>query len=100
MGWSDLQTRQQAAVFAALGHDATWEGIDDPVRVVIRDEDRVLGQTIADAVIVRVRQAEVEAPADEDIVVLDDGRRYQLIAPPLLDRKLVWQCEAQPLAPA
>lgn len=100
MGWSDLQTRQQAAVFAALGHDATWQGITGTVRVIIRDEDQIIGQTIADAVIVRVRKSEVALPGDEDTVELDDGRQYRLIASPLLDRKLVWQCEASPIPAA
>ena len=103
MGGADLQARQQAAVYAALGHDADWvQGAKAPVpvRVIVRDEDRVVGMTVADAVQLRVRQSELANPAKRDTVELADGRRFEVIARPLLDRKRNWVCEAQPIAAA
>ncbi len=100
MSWVELQARQQAAVYAALGFDADWkQGESDPVpvRVILRDEDRVIGMTVDDAVQLRVRESELAVPADRDVVELADGRRFELIARPLLDRKRNWRCEAKPV---
>ena len=100
MSWARLQARQQAAVFAALGHDAQWEGVGGTVRVLLRDEDALLGQTVVDAVQIRVRRSEVEAPRSGQLVTVaganGDERRFELIGTPLLDRKATWRCEAAP----
>jgi len=100
MGWADLQARQQAAVYAALGHDADWvQGAKAPVpvRVIVRDEDRVVGMTVEDVVQLRVRESDFAAPAKRDTVELEDGRRYEVIGRPLLDQKRNWRCEAKPI---
>lgn len=94
MGWSEKQTRLQAAVFASLGLDATWNGV--AVRVIVRDQDEAFGRTVVDSVTLRVRQTEVPTPATGDTVEIDDGRTFEVIGEPLLDRKLNWVCEAAP----
>ena len=96
MGWSDRLTRQQAAVYAALGEDAQWEGLTDPVRVILRDEDAIIGIAVDDQTFLRVRQSEVADPAKGQVVELGDGRRFRLTAAPLLDRKRSWRCQMSP----
>jgi len=100
VSWADLQARQQAAVYAALGEDADWtrgENPAVPVRVILRDEDRVVGLSVDNAVLLRVRESELADPAKHDTVELADGRSFELIARPLLDRKRNWVCEAKPI---
>lgn len=98
MGWSERQDRLQNAVYASLGLDATWTGADEPVRVILRDQDSVMGMAVVDVVTVRVRQREVANPAQGDQVeITQDGRRFEIVGSPLLDRKRNWQCEAAPL---
>lgn len=98
MGWSERQERLQAAVYSSLGLDATWEGLAEPVRVILRDQDAVLGMAVVDQVTIRVRRAEVAAPMTGDTVeIVEDRRRFEIIGKPLLDRKMNWQCEAAPL---
>lgn len=96
MGWSEKQAQLQAAVFASLGLDATWNGSAEPVRVIVRDQDEVFGRTVVDSVTLRVRQSEVSTPATGDTVEIEDGRTFEVIGEPLLDRKLNWVCEAAP----
>ena len=98
MGWPELQARQQAAVFAALGEDAHWNGDAEPVRVVLRDQDSLIGMTVVDAISLHVRQVDVDQPEEGDTIELAaDGRRFGVIGTPLLDRKRNWRCEAAPL---
>lgn len=99
MSWVVRQQRAQAAVFATLGIGADWFAGGNapavPVRIILRDEDNVLGMTVADQIIIRVRQLDVADPMDNDIVQLEDERRYRLFGTQLLDRKKVWHCEAK-----
>ncbi len=97
MSWASLLARQQAAVYAALGEDAQWEGVADPVRVIQRDEDTLIGVAVDDRCFLRVRQSEVPAPAQGQLVELADGRRFTLTGTPMLDRKRQWRCEAVPV---
>ncbi|MEL7783757.1 hypothetical protein AAG607_12095 [Citromicrobium bathyomarinum] len=96
MSWAERQARQQTIVFAALGHSATWPGIAEPVRVILRDEDAVLGMTTVDQAHLRVRESEVPDPQAGQTIELDDGRRYELLGTPLLDRKRNWVCQVKP----
>lgn len=96
MSWSGLLARQQAAVYAALGEDASWPGITGPVRVILRDEDALVGLGVEDRIFLRVRQSEVASPAKGQAIELGDGRRFVLTRTPLLDRRKSWRCEAKP----
>lgn len=98
MGWSDRIARQQAAVFAALGDDAIWQGVDGTVRVILRDDDTIIGTAVTDRIMVKVRQSEVADPRDGDQVVTEDGRTFTINDTPLLDRKMVWTCGAAQVA--
>lgn len=96
MGYAEVMARQQAAVYAKLGIDADWGSPSTPVRVILRDDDAIVGRAVADSVIIRVRKSEVPAPVAGDPVALEDGRTYAVFGEPLLDRKGSWRCEAQP----
>ena len=97
MSWASLQERQQAAVYRALGFDAQWDGITDPVRVILRDDDALIGVAVDDRSFIRVRESEVATPADGQELELEDGRRFRIVGTPLRDRKRNWRCEARPL---
>ena len=64
MAFVDSLERQQEAVFARLGEDADWEGITDPVRVILRHSEEVIGLAVDDSVPNRVRRSEVASPAE------------------------------------
>lgn len=99
MSFTQRLARQQEAIFARLGTDANWPDIAEPVRVIVRENDAVFGQTVADTVKLRVRQSEVAEPREAQIVeVVETGLFYEIIGTPLLDHKLVWNCEAAPSA--
>lgn len=97
MSLSALMDKQQEAVFRSLGLEASWEGITDPVRVILRDDDAILGVTVNDRTFIRVRQSEVANPQRGHRVDLTDGRSFSLTGTPLLDRKKNWRCEAKPV---
>lgn len=92
--------RQQAAIFARLGEDATWEGAAGPVRVIRRDEDRQFGgeiEIVAEAHVFRVRRSEVDSPtAGQTVTLADSGESFTVMGTPKLDRRRVWHCEMDP----
>lgn len=101
MSFPQARERMTNAVFARLGEDAEWAGVADPVRVILTQQDetlrfdravqRQMGQML------RVRRAEVAAPALGDVVTLQhDSSQWAVIAEPELLRHGVWQCEISP----
>lgn len=97
MSFAEVVERQQAAVFRRLGEDATWSGVADSVRVRFAERDDVIGwgdgQVVTRARFVRVRQSEVAEPVAGDTVVwTDQGRTFEVIETPTLDKKGVWTC--------
>ena len=103
MSFAEAQARLQQAVFDRLGEDATWTGVDAPVRVIRREYDEEGRFDVAVQVPtvrrLRVRKSEVPVPADGDEAqILDalgepvDGAFYRVAGEPQLDRKGVWTC--------
>lgn len=101
----DRRARLLAAVYAQWGEDAVWTPGDgpDPVRVKREeaDADVQLGQSRVrvDSIVLRVRRAEVSAPAKGDQVgFVDPPEAFVLIAKPKLERfGMEWICEAAPV---
>jgi len=96
MAFSAAQARLQDAVFVRLGADADWTGITDPVRVIHRSNEQIVGLTADDENRFRVRSSEVPAPVAGDIFTIN-GQDYQVIGKPLLDRNGTWRGEAKPV---
>lgn len=96
MSVTGLEDRALASIYSRLGHVAQWEGVADPVRVILRDRDEQFGETVSDNITIRVRKSEVVQPESGDDVTLEDERAYQIIGTPLLNRKREWECEAAP----
>ncbi len=99
---ADRRARLLDAVYASYGEDAAWTPGDglSPVRVK-REEaeaDLQLGQSRVrvGTIILRVRKAEVAAPAKGDLVdIVDTLERFKIVARPELERfGLEWICEA------
>jgi hypothetical protein len=99
MSFAGSRKRMNDAIFARLGEDAAWLDIDDPVKVIPREEDQEL--IIRDAVeirlarFLRVRKSEVPQPRPGDTVHLASGLVFEVIAEPRLRRFLVWVCEVK-----
>jgi hypothetical protein len=109
MSFLQALERQQAAIFARLGEDADWEGVDLPVRVLRREADEQVGFTHGAALIdghrLRVRKSEVDAPSEGQLVqILDDqgfsieDGKFRVVGEPKLDRRRVWTCIVEPVA--
>ena len=109
MNFPQAQARLESAVFDRLGEDATWQGVTGTVRVLRRvfDDTLQLGgaAVIETAVTIRVRKAEVAAPAQgQQVQVLDEAGApiaealFVVNGEPTLDRKGVWHCPATPAA--
>lgn len=107
MSFAGAQERLQQAVFDRLGEDATWSGIADPVRVIRREADEDLrlgeGSVMVTGRSIRVRKAQVAAPAEGDTAQILDaagaaaaGALYSVAGEPKLDRKGVWHCPVEP----
>lgn len=103
MSFAESVARQQNAVFRALGEDAAWTGVADPVRVILREADEELrlgeGSVMVTGRVLRVRKSEVAAPAQgQSVQVLDaagapvSGALFTIGGAPRLDRKGVWHC--------
>lgn len=101
--FAERVARAEEAVFRTFGEDATWSGVADPVRVILREADEELrldrGELVMRGRKVRVRQSEVESPAEgQEVQLLDSdgnpvvGELYVLAGEPQLDRKGVWHC--------
>ena len=95
MGFPQARERLQNAIFARLGEDAQWAGIDPKVRVRFaeRDELATFGDTelMMAGLVLRFRRSEVAAPAVGNLVVLDkSGRRLRLSADARMDANGVW----------
>lgn len=104
MSFAERVARQQTAVFRALGEDATWEGLADPVRVRLIERDEEARFDAAEAVVTSrfllVRRSEVSEPEEGQAVQLLDaagsavaGGLFRVIGEPRIDRKGVWTCE-------
>ncbi|RZJ81097.1 MAG: hypothetical protein EON88_31325 [Brevundimonas sp.] len=99
MGFPEARERLQASVFARLGEDALWNGSQTPVRVRLGEEDGDAGfgaeRLISRVQVIRVHQATVGQPAEEDVVQLvKSGRRFRLRAEASLDANGVWMGKA------
>lgn len=95
MGFPQARERLQDAIFARLGEDARWAGIDPTVRVRFAERDELanFGDTelMMAGLVLRFRKSEVPEPAIRDLVVLDkSGRRLRLSAEARLDANGVW----------
>lgn len=106
MTFAESVARSQAAIFRALGEDATWTGVAGPVRVRRREEDEELrldqGELVAIGRWIRVRKSEVPAPAEGDQVQILDaagnpvaGEMFTVAGEPELDRTAVWTCKVR-----
>lgn len=101
MSFAEAVARQQDAVFRRLGEDATWSGIDDPVRIRVAEKDEEASWRESQAVVraryVRVRQSEVSVPAPgQTLIRTTSGESLRVIETPTLDRKGVWLCKVVP----
>ena len=95
MSFPQARERLQNAIFARLGEDAQWAGIDRKVRVRFseRDELATFGDTelMMAGLVLRFRRSEVAAPAVGNLVVLDkSGLRRRLSADARMDANGVW----------
>lgn len=105
MAFAELRGRVQGAVFARLGEDARWNSQPNPVRVRWREEDEVAGygdgsQLILRGMVLKVRRSEVQSPSIADVAELvADGRRFRIIADPVLNRNAVWECPVEEVTP-
>ena len=95
MGFPQARERLQNAIFARLGEDAQWTGIDPLVRVRFaeRDELATLGDTelMMASLVLRFRRSEVGAPNVGDVVVLDvSGRRLRISGEARMDANGIW----------
>lgn len=106
MSFPQALQRQQAAIFARLGEDATWEGVTGTVRVRRRESDEDVRMGFTDAVVtgrvIMVRKSEVSAPAEGQAVqVLDDAGAplvdgaFVVTGEPMLNRRGVWRCQVR-----
>lgn len=99
MSFAESVDRQQDAVFRALGEDAAWTGVADPVRIRCAERDQLdawgESQSVVRTRFVRVRRNEVASPAEGDIVTrtANGAALLKVIGTPRLDRKRVWTCE-------
>lgn len=108
MSFAGLQGRLQESVFARLGEDADWEGIDLPVRILRREEDVEVALGDAGEIVTartwKVRRSEVPAPERGQAVQLLDAAGlpdplglFRLISEPKLDRKGRWSFDVAPI---
>ncbi|WP_157134541.1 head-tail joining protein [Sphingomonas sp. PAMC 26605] len=88
------------AAFVAFGEDAMWTGIEAPVRIRFgtSDEEGKFSESgfISRGDRMRVRQSEVPAPNEGDIVSVATGLNagtYRLVGEPILGSKRVWDCD-------
>lgn len=107
MSFSESVARSQAAIFRALGEDATWTGVAGPVRIRRREEDEEIrldqGELVATGRRIRVRKSEVPDPAEGNQVQILDaagnpvaGALFTVAGAPELDRTAVWTCKVVP----
>lgn len=107
MSFTQAIVRQQTAIFDRLGDDADWQDVG-VVRVRFRESDEDLRLTYGELVetgrTIKVRQSEVAAPAEGQVVQLLDetgdpvtGGAFVVTGEPKLNRRGVW---TMPVAPA
>jgi hypothetical protein len=103
MSFAEALVRQQEAIFARLGEDATWAGVTGTVRVRRREHDEESRFDQASEVLtvraILVRRSEVRTPADgNEVQILDDAGEavpdalYVVDGEPEMDRRGVWRC--------
>lgn len=100
MSFAQHRARLTEGVFATLGVDARWTGVDVPVRVRLREADDTADYSgfglIHRVRVIRVRESEVPTPNTGDIVELlaEDGTltgdRFRVSGEAELDRNRVW----------
>lgn len=99
MSWSENLARLNAAVFPVLGDGlAAWQGIADPVWIIVRRPDVTQGFGLAEALMqatfIEVQRADVPEPVRGQQVVLG-ATTFKIVADPQKgDDGSVWVCEA------
>lgn len=100
MAWSDHLARLNASAFSpAICDEAVWQGISDPVWIMLAEPDVDLsyGQssTTAAARIIEVERRAVPSPAKDQVVTVGVRTFTLLSRPKLSDDGSVWRCEAR-----
>lgn len=100
MSFAQHRARLTEGVFATLGVDARWTGVDVPVRVRLAEEDKVDDYGRVDLIqrvrVLRVRKIEVAAPkrGDEAHLLGEDGEAtgdvFRVAGEGSLNRNGVW----------